>query len=205
MQTMRFRKIVYLLLVLSLVHDVSAQQGNQKISLCLIQQNPESYLHFQIEVNALLVTGIEGDRLFEGTCQFRVAYGDNYQTFGNRFNVDRNANWDLFKKLMKAPNDCSSSTKRIRAIFAGVVERVPATGTRSEDEMPLEIVLLAVSDVERVLMNCTITKDSTQSQLTHESRAGGPVIPLRTWISDTKLCPVHRVPGDERAVLLRPS
>ncbi len=42
----------------------------------------------------------------------------------------------------------------VRAKIKGIVEREPPTGTIPEDEMRLEIVILSVSEVVHVPLNC---------------------------------------------------
>lgn len=126
------------------------------MSLCSIQKNPESFLHAHVEVRASIFAGAgHSGQLLEGKCSFRDARGDDYQTFGHRFRVRHDAQWALMSKLLSTPQpNCSVNVRIIRAKIKGIVERVPATGTIPEDEMGLEIVILSVSEVVDVPLNC---------------------------------------------------
>ena len=139
-------------------HGVWAEQNTQRVSLCSIQRNPESFLHPHVEVRASIVSGYgHFGQPLEGKCSFLVAFGDDYQTLGHRFRVRNDAQWALMSRLLSTPPPRNSSvnTRIVRANIKGVVERVPATGTIPEDEMGLEIVILSVSDAVHVPTNCT--------------------------------------------------
>jgi hypothetical protein len=151
---MNLSRFVLLVLVLGKSYSSLAAQNAQAVSLCSIQKNPESFLHTRVEVDAVIFAGLEVDQLQEGKCLFRVAYGDDYQTFGNRFRVKHDSQWDLMRRLLKTPNKCRGNARLIKARMQGTVERVPPTGGTPESEMPLEFVITSVSQVQPAPIDC---------------------------------------------------
>lgn len=136
-------------------HGAWAEQNIQRVSLCSIQQNPESFLHAHVEVRATIFIGARS-QLEDGKCLFLFAFGDDYQTLGHGFRVKHDAQWALMSKLLSTPppSNCSVNARIVRAKIKGIVEREPPTGTIPEDEMRLEIVILSVSEVLHVPLNC---------------------------------------------------
>jgi len=124
-----------------------------RISLCALQRNPEKFLNSKIEVKALVFAGLENSFLRAGKCSFRYAAGDDYQDFGSRFPVKNDEEWKLLNELLHTTN-CASNVRAAKAKISGTVIRFPATGTIRPDEMPLELVIQSVSDVERVPVKC---------------------------------------------------
>lgn len=141
------------LIVLGICHSVCAQTAH--VSLCSLQKNPEKFLHSKVEVEALVHTGVEYPRLIAGKCLFRFARGDDYQTFGDRFPVRQNEQWKQLWKLL-SKSECVSNVRVAKATLEGSIIRVPATGTIPENEMPLELVIQSVSNVEHVPTNCVL-------------------------------------------------
>jgi hypothetical protein len=157
-------------IILVSFHGVWAEQNIQRVSLCSIQRNPESFLHAHVEVRASIFAGAaHSGQLLDGKCSFRVAQGDDYQTFGHRFRVRHDAQWALMLKLLSTPPppNCSVNARIVRANIKGIVERVPATGTIPEHEMGLEIVILSVSEVVHVPVNCTPSDAHADSPTQH--------------------------------------
>ena len=134
----------------------------KKTSVCAIEENPESFLHAKVEFGAVLRVGSEYPSINDGRCLFRFAFGDDYQTFGDRFATKKNGQWRLMRSLIvnsNNKNDCPFFVRIVRARFRGVVERVPA-GTSPESDMPLEIIILSVSQVEAVPIECSNSSKS---------------------------------------------
>ena len=163
------RFFLLLALVLGMSYSSWAAEKAQAVSLCSIQKNPERFLHEGVEVRAVIFAGLEIDQLQEGRCLFRVAYGDDYQTFGDRFHVNHNAQWDLMRKLLKTPNNCSGKARFIKAKIRGSVEHVPAIVGIPENEMPFELVIQSVSEVEQAPVVCTPPTTPSADTLLHES------------------------------------
>jgi hypothetical protein len=136
-------------------HGVWAEQDIRHVSVCSIQNNPESFLHAHVEVHASIFIGARS-QLEDGKCSFLFAFGDDYQTLGHRFRVKHDAHWALMWKLLRTPPppNCSVNARIVRANIKGIVEREPATGTIPEDEMRLEVIILSVSEVVHVPLNC---------------------------------------------------
>lgn len=132
-----------------------AGQNDKHLSLCPIQQSPQSYLHRTVEVQASIFIG-GASQLEEGKCSFLFAFGDDYQTLGRRFRVKHDAQWVRMQKLLRTPppSNCSVNARIVRANIKGIVQRIPATGTIPEAEMGLHIVILSVSGVEPVPVKC---------------------------------------------------
>jgi hypothetical protein len=129
----------------------------QSVSLCSVQEHPERFLNFKVEVDGLVFAGVEYPRITAGNCSFRFANGDDYQTFGERFPVHHDEQWTLLKKILGA-TECASNVRVAKARIRGTVIRVPATGAIPENEMPFELVIQSVSEVEHVQTNCTPRK-----------------------------------------------
>lgn len=152
------------------------------MSLCSLQEKPERFLNSEVELEALIFAGVEYPRLTAGQCSFRYARGDDYQTLGDRFPVKHNAQWKLLKELL-GTTSCASNVRVAKAKIKGTIIRVPATGTVPPNEMPLELVIQSVSEVERVPANCTppasppisqAKPNSSKSTLAHESHHVDP-------------------------------
>jgi hypothetical protein len=150
--------------------------GTVHVSLCSLQEKPERFLNSEVElVEALIFAGGEYPRITAGQCSFRYAYGDDYQTLGDRFPVKHNGEWKLLKELL-GTTGCASNVRVAKAKIKGTIIRVPATGTVPSNEMPLELVIQSVSEVERVPVDCTPPASPPSSQakpasstLAHES------------------------------------
>ena len=96
----------YVLLLSAIIlvssHGVWAEQDTQRVSLCSIQSNPESFLHKHVEVHASIFVGAaHSGQLLDGKCSFLVAQGDDYQTLGHGFRVRHDAQWALMSKLLR--------------------------------------------------------------------------------------------------------
>jgi hypothetical protein len=130
-----------------------------------------------VQVQAMIIAGIENPHLTEGKCWFRFVRGDDYQDLGDRFPATQNEQWMLLLKLLRV-SECASNIRVARAKIKGTIIRVPATGTIPPNEMPLELVIQSVSEVERVPVNCTppaslpnssAMPSFSQNTLVHES------------------------------------
>jgi hypothetical protein len=86
-------------------------------------------------------------------CKFLFAFGDDYQTFGNRFPATKNAQWKRMRQIL-SKTECANNVRVVKATFQGTVIRTPATGTIPPDEMGLELVIQSVSDVQPVPVKC---------------------------------------------------
>ena len=141
-------------IILGALNSIRAEQNLQRVSFCTMQKNPESFLHTKVEVRAIIFMGFEMGYIKDEKCLFHFAFGDDYQTFGDRFPVKHDAQWDLMKKLL-GTTECASNVRVAKATIKGIVIRVPATGTIPPDEMPLELVIQSVSKVVHVPIRCT--------------------------------------------------
>ena len=148
------RLLLLSIVVLSTMNAIGSRPSLQRVSLCSIQENPDLLLNTTVEVKALMVRGFEISALHNGRCRIRYAFGDDYQTFGNRFRVKRNGQWDLMRTLLNAPNNCSVDAGRIHARIRGTVIRILATGIIPDNEMPVELVIQSVAEVEPVPIDC---------------------------------------------------
>jgi hypothetical protein len=149
---MRIRKLLmfFSMLLLSAFSCAKGEQRFHRVSLCAISENPKRFLHSDVEVHALLIVTFEASHLKEGTCSFRYAFGDDYQTFGHRFTVKRDDQWTLMMKYLNSPTNSSLNVRIIKARIRGTVARMPATGVVPENEMPFEIVIQSVYEVENL-------------------------------------------------------
>ncbi len=139
------------------------QAQTERTSVCALQENAEKFLNSSVEVKGLIFAGVEYPRINNESCSFRFARGDDYQTFGGRFPIRRNAQWKLLEKLL-GTTECASNVRVVSARIQGTVTRVPATGTIPADEMPLELVIQSVSEVSPVPIKCTPKNDSALRQ-----------------------------------------
>ena|ERR1017187_4531689 len=145
------------LLTLTFLVPIRADEGEkpvQRTSVCFLQENAERFLNSKVEVEALIFAGVEYPRITEGRCSFRFARGDDYQTFGACFTAKHDGQWKMLEKLLSV-SECASNVRVAKARLKGTVVRVPATGTRSPDDMPLELVIQSVSRAEHVPVKCT--------------------------------------------------
>jgi hypothetical protein len=108
----------------------------------------------------LIIEGGEYGVIRDGKCLFSIARGDDHQTFGNRFPVKHDSQWDLMEKLL-ATTRCANNVRVVRARIRGTVIRKPTTGTIPEDEMPPELVIQSVSEVSQVPVKCRPRKGSS--------------------------------------------
>ena len=144
-------------LAIGALNGTRAEGAVKKVTVCDLEKNPDSFLHANVEFSATLRAGSKYSRISDGACSFFFAFGDDYQTYGNRFSAKKNAQWRLMRSLLinsNNKNDCPFFVRAIKARFRGVVERVPATGTIPPDEMPVEIIFRSVSNVENVPIHC---------------------------------------------------
>jgi hypothetical protein len=159
MSTMKTASVFLLgIVAIGILTAPRAEGAVRKVSICDIQKNPESFLHTKVEIlNTLRLNNTEHNLLHEGSCVLNFAFGDDYQTFGDRYSAKKNAQWRLMRSLLinsNNKNDCPFFVRAIKARFRGVVERVPATGTIPPDEMPVEIIFRSVSHVEAIPIHC---------------------------------------------------
>jgi hypothetical protein len=140
----------------------------QRVSLCSLQDHPEKFLNLQVEIQASIFAGVEYPRISDGNCSFRFAYGDDHQTFGDRFPVKHDNQWMSLKKILSA-TQCASNVRVAKATIKGTIIRVPATGTIPQAEMPLQLVVQSVSDVSRVPIKCTPGGANVPQGVVHES------------------------------------
>jgi hypothetical protein len=126
----------------------------QRPSLRSLQASPEKLLNLKIEVPASIFAGVEYPRITDEKCSFRFAYGNDYQTFGDRFPIKDDDQWKLLKEVLRT-TDCASNVRVAEATITGTVARVPATGTIPQKEMPFELVIQSASHVLRVPVKCT--------------------------------------------------
>jgi hypothetical protein len=126
----------------------------QRPSLCSLQGSPEKFLNLRVEVQVSIFAGVEYPRIADEQCSFRFAYGDDYQTFGDRFPIKDDDQWKLPKELL-SKTECASNVRVAKATITGTLVRVPATGTIPQEEMPFELIIQSASDGLRVPVKCT--------------------------------------------------
>lgn len=144
-------------LFIGVIDGSRAEAAVKQVSVCVLEENAESLLHSKVELQVDVRLGSEHPLLYDGGCSFRFAFGDDYQTYGNRFSAKKNAEWRLMRSLLinsDNKNDCPFFVRAIKARFRGVVEREPATGTIPPDEMPFEIIFRSVFHVETIPIHC---------------------------------------------------
>jgi hypothetical protein len=152
---MKFNGILLLSgFVLCALCNLRGLDSFQSVSLCALHQDPQRFLNTDVEVSALILIGGHNGSLKEGECLFNFAFGDDYQTFGDRFTVKHDAQWNLMKKVLSKPVCSSINNRVVKGRIKGTVVRTPATGTIPEDEMPAELVIREVAEIERVPLKC---------------------------------------------------
>ncbi len=134
---------------------VCAGQNGKRVSLCSIQQTPQSYLHTIVEVRASIFIG-GASQLEEGKCSFLFAFGDDYQTLGRRFRVKHNRQWAQMQKLLRTPPRATVPSMRelseqLSRAWWNAFLRL-ALFPRAE--MGLHVVILSVSGVRPVPIKC---------------------------------------------------
>ena len=128
--------------------------GQISVTTCELQENATHYLNVQVEARSMIILGsghfafIHGER-----CKFPVAFGDDYQTFGNQFPARKNARWKRMRQIL-SNTECANNVRVVKARFQGTVIRIPATGTIPPDEMGLEFVIQSASEVDPVPVKC---------------------------------------------------
>jgi len=165
------RYLLLLFVIFGICNSSWAQATH--VSLCALQENPEKFLNSKVQVEVLIYAGVEYPRLTAGECSFRFARGDNYQLFGDRFQVSQDEQWKLLTKLLSV-SECASNVRVAKALVEGTVIRVPATGTRLPNEMPMELVIQAVSEVSHVPTKCTPPNTQSTGTLVHEGSHADP-------------------------------
>jgi hypothetical protein len=155
---------------------LQAQESARVVSLCLLQDHPEKFLDSTVEVEGLVFAGVEYPRITSDKCSLRFAFGDDYQTLGERFSVRFDEQWTQMKKLLTT-TECASNVRAAKARIRGTIIRVPATGNTLQNEMPFELVIQSVSRVEHVPINCTPPNAHVTSAPVHESGHADPPKP----------------------------
>ena len=153
---MKCTRLLLLLVISFVLHRTAqAKQTLTHVSVCTVQINPKSLLGKKIEFSGPIVIGPEIGFIRDGDCRFRFVFGDDYQDFGKRYKPKMDAQWALMRKAFRTPNTCNVRSRFVKATIRGTVDRVPATGTIPKNEMPLQIVIQSVSNVERIDIKCT--------------------------------------------------
>jgi hypothetical protein len=130
-------------------------RGAEQVTTCVLQGEAEKFLNAVVEVHATIIAnGGHFTLIHDHQCKFLFAFGDDYQTFGSRFPVRRDAQWKSMRQIL-GKTECANNVRLVKAKFRGTVIRSPATGTIPPDEMRLELVIQSVSDVEPVPIKCT--------------------------------------------------
>jgi hypothetical protein len=135
----------------------AASPDSRSVSVCTLQRDSQKLLGLEVEVSGILRVG-DGHHAFvhDGKCRFLFARGDDYQTFSDRYPIEKDSQWNLMKEAFSKPVCAHLNTRLVKGKFRGTVVRVPATGTRPPNEMPVELVIQSVSEVERVPVQCPI-------------------------------------------------
>jgi hypothetical protein len=129
-------------------------QGHARpVTICSLGEDGAKLLNSSVEFQTTIVLGSGYPLLREGDCVFGFAFGDDYQTFGDRFPARQNAQWRLMRKIFATPT-CAPHARAVKGKFRGTVIRTPPTGTIPPDEMPLEVVIQSVSRVENAIKRC---------------------------------------------------
>lgn len=146
---------VFPFLASSLVLAQSSLGSRQaaQVTICSLEDSGPTLLNSTVEFQTIIVLGSEYPLLREGDCTFRFAFGDDYQTYGDRFPAKRNAQWRLMRKIFRTPI-CAPTARAVKGKWRGTVTREPATGTIPPDEMPIEVVIQSVSGVQNAIKRC---------------------------------------------------
>ena len=137
-----------LLLLSALVFSnyAGATTSAQSISVCTLQENGARFLNMTIEVHGWLIEGGEYPLIHNRKCSFRYAYASN-PMFGGRYPVTHDVQWVQMRHFLSKPNCPPSNIRMVSAKVTGIVVRMPATGKITENEMPLELIVQAASEV----------------------------------------------------------
>jgi hypothetical protein len=168
LQKVTTNRAVHFLLMMPFLCTMLRAQA-QRVSLCLLEKQPEKFVNSQVEVQGLIFAGVEFPRIRDGRCSFRFARGNDYQAFEHRFPITENEQWKSMKKIL-ATAECASNVRVVKARIVGTVIRAPATGTIPDRKMPFELVIQSVFDVSRVPVYCTST--SSSPAVVHENAHG---------------------------------
>ena len=131
--------VLFVLLSVSVLGSfpcLPAQENTRVVSLCLLQDHPEGFLYSTVEVEGLVFAGVEYPRIISEKCSLRFAFGDDYQTFGERFPVRFDEQWTQMKKLLDT-TECASNVRAAKARIRGTIIQVPATGNTLQMRCPL--------------------------------------------------------------------
>ena len=158
---MSARRFLELILLIQL-SSLGVWAGTEKLSVCSLQEQGEKFLYAAVEIDATIFAGNEYPRIRDANCSFRFARGDDYQSFGKRFEAKQDRQWRLMKRILGIPQ-CASNIRVARARIVGTIIRAPATGTISADAMPLELVIQSVSGVSKVSIDCGSEKATVGS------------------------------------------
>lgn len=127
-----------------------------RVSMCSLQRTPERFVNSEVEVRALIFAG-EYPRIKSNRCTFLYTMGNDYQILESRFPIKDDDQWELLRKLLDT-RECASNMRVAKARIVGTIVRVPATGTIPANEMPFELIIQSVSEVEHVPVNCRAAK-----------------------------------------------
>jgi hypothetical protein len=125
------------------------------VSVCALARDSQMSIGHEVEVSAILHVG-DGHyaMIQDARCSFRFATGDDYQTFGNTYPVERDTQWELMKEALARPACSHLNTRLVKGRFKGKVIRVPRSGTIPQNEMPVELVIQAAADIAKVDVQC---------------------------------------------------
>jgi len=133
--------------------SVCALEHAQQVTICSLEKHGAQLLNSSVEFQTTVVLGWEHPLLREGDCVFGIAFGDDYQTFGDRSPANRNSQWRLMRRIFATPT-CAPHVRAVKGTFRGTVIRTPPPRGISPDEMPLEVVIQSVSGVENAVKRC---------------------------------------------------
>jgi len=133
---------------------------SRSVSVCTLQRNSQKLLGVEVEVSGILHVGDGHFGSIEDVkCRFRFAWGDDSQTFAAHYPIEHDTQWDLMKEALSKPACAHLNTRLVKGKFRGTLVRVPSTGTIPPNEMPIELVIQSVSEVDRVPVQCPIESE----------------------------------------------
>jgi hypothetical protein len=135
-----------LLSALILSNYAGADASVQSISVCTLQESAARFLNMTVEVHGWLIEGGEYPLIHSRKCSFRYVYASN-PTFGGRYPVTHDVQWVQMRHFLSKPTCPPSNIRAVSAKVTGIVVRMPGNWKIPKNEMPLELILQAASDV----------------------------------------------------------
>jgi hypothetical protein len=129
-----------------------------KTSVCAIRQNQQDYIHKRVQVTALLRIAFEDQDVHEGECALTIAWGNDYQRFGNQFPVRNDRAWNLLRALIGGAywQACKPGAFKnlVSAKLTGTIEPVHVSGEKPDDPVEVQLIIQEAAHVKVRKANC---------------------------------------------------